>query len=117
MVRKAAMVDKTGRTLGGFMGNRLLIIGKVRYINPELPRKLAFIEHNTLKADNPLKHIKSCRQQARDLQFEDMMADSECELYQRCYELLKPMQRKRSPSPMFEAAMKSAFNGLMGHGR
>jgi hypothetical protein len=57
-----------------------------------------------------LKDMRLKQQEAEfDLRFQEMMVDPECELYQQCYDQLKPFEKKRGQGRAFEACMRSAL--------
>jgi hypothetical protein len=58
-----------------------------------------------------LKEIRHQKwQQQRDLEFEDIMADPECDLYKQCLGSLNEFSKKRKNTKGFEISMRAAFD-------
>jgi hypothetical protein len=55
------------------------------------------------------RRLAELRQQALDCEFGNMIEDPDNELYQKCLERLKPIERRRQNSIAFRAAMQKRF--------
>jgi len=64
--------------------------------------------------EKEIRELKEIRHQKwkkqRDLEFEEIMADPECDLYEQCLDSLNEFSKRRRNSKSFEMSMRAAFD-------